>query len=561
MIDTIASKLRLSDLYAHIRQVTPISDIYVGILLSSFFINILALALPIFVLVVYGRIIPHHAMSTLWLMVIGVSTDLFLEAILKVCRSCVSSWSDARYEYFSLNKGVKQLLHSNLHDFEKSSPGVYLEKLNAIYSLKNFFGGQALLAIVDIPFAIIYLLLIAYLAGPLVLIPIFMLILFAWSVLVTSKTMSDEIEERYQVDDRRINYVISLLTGVHTVKSMAIENPMLRRYERLQEASSNSSYKVGLTSSVASVISNSAMQITTALVVAIGAYWVIMGHMSSGGLAACILLAGRALQPIGRSIEVLTRLQSIKLAESRLEEISNIPQEKGVSLPAFPEMQGKIEVKGLGFRYHHNMPWIFKDINLTIPEKSIIAIEGSNFSGKSTFLWLILNLYSPSLGEVFIDGHDISQYNANSLRESIAYLPQRGVLFNGTLLENLTMFRPELEEKAKAIAEDWGIASDIRKLAFGYETRIGKAVSEAISPGLRELIAIARAFVQEKEPKIILFDEATRYLDVESDMIMQKALKQYKGKCTIIIISSRPSMLAMADKNYAMADMALKEVN
>jgi ATP-binding cassette subfamily C protein LapB len=494
-------------------------------------------------------------------MIIGVGTALILETILKGCRSAVSSWSDARYEYFSLSKGVKQLLYSNLNDFEKSSPGVYLEKLNAIYSLKNFFGGQALLVIVDIPFAVLYLAVIAYLAGPLVLIPIVMLILFAWSILVTSKTMSDEIEERYQVDDRRINYVISLLTGVHTVKSMAIENPMLRRYERLQEASSNSSYQVGLSGSIASIISNSAMQITTALVVAIGAYWVINGHMSSGGLAACILLAGRALQPIGRAIEVLTRLQSIKLAENRLEELNKMPQEKSISLPTFPHIDGKIEIKGLSFRYHTNMPWIFKDINLSIPAKETIAIEGSNFSGKTTLLWMILNIYYPTQGHILIDGHDSADYNATSMREMIAYLPQRGVLFNGTLLENLTMFRPELADKAKAIAEEWGIASDIRKLAFGYETRIGKAVSEAISPGLRELIAIARAFVQEKEPRIILFDEATRYLDVESDNILQKALKQYKGRSTMVIISSRPSMLSMADRRYAMADMALREVS
>lgn len=560
MLQKIIDKLKLTELYAHIRSVTPANDIYVGILLSSFFINLLALALPIFVLVVYGRIIPHHAMNTLLLIIIGVSTALVLETILKVCRSLVSSWSDARYEYFSLTKGVQNILYSNLSDFEKTSPGVYLEKLNAIYALKSFFGGQALLAVVDIPFAVVYLAVITYLSGPLVLIPIVMLILFSWAILITSQELSEDIKERYLVDDRRINYVISLLTGVHTVKSMAIENPMLRRYERLQEASSNSSYKVGLTGSVATIVSNSAMQITTALVVAIGAYWVIMGNMTAGGLAACILLSGRALQPIARSIEVLTRLQSIKLAESRLEELNKIPQEKGLSLPKFPDIRGEIEIKNLGFRYYPNMPWIFRNVNLSIKERETISIEGSNVSGKSTFLWMILNMYAPNEGGILIDGNDISKFNANSLRESIAYLPQRGVLFNGTLLENLTMFRPELSEKAKVIAEEWGIAESIRKLAFGYDTRIGKAVSEAISPGLRELIAVARAFVRNKEPSIILFDEATRYLDVESDAIMQKALGKYKGKSTVIIISSRPSMLAMADKRYAMADMALQEL-
>lgn len=560
MLQSIVDKLKLTQLYEHVKSVTPSADIHIGILLSSFFINLLALALPIFVLVVYGRIIPHRSISTLILMVVGVSTALLLEAILKICRSYVSSWSDARYEYFSLTKGVQHLLHANLYDFELSSAGVYLEKLNAIYSLKNFFGGQALLALVDIPFAIVYLLFIAYLAGPLVIIPIIMLVLFAWAILVTSRTLSGYIEDRYQVDDRRINYVISLLTGMHTVKSMAIENAMLRRYERLQKSSSHSSYKVGLQSSVATIISNSAIQITTALVVAIGAYWVILGHLSAGGLAACILLAGRALQPVGRAIEVLTRIQSIKLAESRLEELNKIPEEKSLSCPDFPEMQGSIEIRNLNFRYGKDSPWVFKEVSLNIKAKEIVAIEGANVSGKSTFLWLLLNMFTPEQGEILMDGLNIAQYNPVSLRKSIAYLPQRGVLFNGSILDNLTMFRPDLVDKARMISEEWGIDKSIRKLAFGYETRIGKSVSESISPGLRELIAIARPFVEYKDPSLILFDEATRYLDVESDLIIQKALKTFQGKSTIVIISSRPSMLALAQKRYAMSEMRLQEV-
>lgn len=560
MLQAIVDKLRLTQLYEHVKSVTPPSDIQMGILVSSFFINLLALALPIFVLVVYGRIIPHHANNTLILMVIGVATALILETILKVCRSWVSSWSDARYEYFSLTQGVRHLLYSNLYDFEKSSPGVYLEKLNSIYALKNFFGGQALLAIVDIPFTVVFLFFIGYLAGPLVLIPVVMLMLFVWAILYTSKILSDHIEERYLVDDRRINYVISLLTGMHTVKSMAIENPMLRRYERLQKSSSDSSYKVGLAGSVATIISNSAIQITTVLVVAAGAYWVIAGHLTAGGLAACILLAGRALQPIGRAIEVLTRLQSIRLAEERVEELNKMPQEKGLMLPDFPVMKGAVVIKDLSFRYAKDKPWILKDINLNIREKETIAIEGSNFSGKSTFLWLLLNMFNPETGEILIDGLDIQEFNPISIRKSIAYLPQRGVLFNGSILDNLTMFRPELFDKARDIAEEWGIADDIRKLAYGYETKIGRAVSESISPGLRELITIARPFIDVQEPSIILFDEATRYLDVESDNIMQNALKRYKDKSTIVIISSRPSMLSLADRRYVMSDMALREV-
>lgn len=560
MLQKIVDKVGLTDLYSHIRSVTPTTDIYVGILLASFFINLLGLALPIFVLVVYQRIIPHHGYSTLALMVVGVIIALILEAILKICRSWVSAWSDARYEYMSLKKGINNVFHSNIEDFEKTGAAVYLEQLNAVYSLKNFFGGQALLSIVDIPFVILYLVVIAYLAGPLVLIPIAMLILFAWAVISTSQTLSKELEARYKADDRRISYVVSILKGIHTIKSMAIENPMLRRYEKLQATSSAASYNVGLTGAVATTISNSAMQVTTASVVAIGAYWVIMGHLSVGGLAACILLAARTLQPIGRAIEVLTRLQGIKLAENRLETLTEMPLERGLDFPVFPSMNGAIEIKDLGFRYAEDKPWIFKGITLSIREKEIIAIEGGNFAGKSTFLWMLLGMFYPEQGKILIDGSDISKFNPISIRESVAYLPQRGVLFNGNILENLTMFRPELSEKAKMIAEEWGIAADIRKLPGGYDTRVGKTTSEHLSPGLRELIAIARPFVSVNTPKIILFDEANRYLDLESDAIVQQALMKYKDKSTMIIISSRPSMLSMADRRFAMSDMALQEV-
>lgn len=555
--DNDISLLKKNRIFDRLKSVTPPSDINIGMLVSTFFINLLGLVFPIAILLIYSRVIRHASYNTLLILSMGVFIAISIDTLLRMCRNWISSWSDARFEHLASAQAVKHILHAKVNDYEQLGPGVYLEHLNSIHVLKNFFGGQAIITLIDLPFVFIYLAFILYIAGTLVLIPIIMLVLFGWGTYLSSQQLSVQLKARHTAEDKRFSYIISILTGIHTIKSMAIETPMFRRYERLQQASININYKLGLTGNIASIISNLARQTTIALVVGIGALLVISHNLSIGSLAACIILAGRILQPIARTIDVWTRLQDIKIAEEHLETLSKIPLETSKILPIFPTINGSIQIENLNFGYKDTT--LFKNLNLTVNTNEVIGIKGSNQSGKSTFLWLLTGVMRPTSGRVLIDNLDIAEYDPKSVRKQIAYLPQVGVLFNGTILDNITMFRPALNEVAYNITQELGLSALLKKLPKGFDTLIGKYTVEALTPGVKQVICIARALLED--PKIILFDEANRYMDIDLDEHLKVLLEKYKGTKTIITVSNRPSLLKLADRIYTLQDKELRSIS
>jgi ATP-binding cassette subfamily C protein LapB len=555
--DNDSNLLKRHSVLGRLKLVTPSFDINMGILTSTFFINLLGLVFPIAILLIYSRVIRHASYNTLLVLSVGVVVAVTLDVILRMCRNWISSWSDARFEHLASAQAVKHILNAKINDYEQLGPGVYLEYINSIHVLKNFFGGQAVITLIDLPFVFIYLAFILYIAGVLVLIPITMLALFAWGTYLSSQTLSNQLKERHQAEDKRMSYIISVLTGIHTIKSMALETPMLRRYERLQQSSTNANYKLGLTGNIASIISNLARQSTIVLIVGIGALLVISHDLSIGGLAACIILAGRTLQPIARTIDVWTRLQDIKLAEEHLELLSKVPVENDKTLPSFSLIHGKIQLDNLSFGYKDNL--LFKNLNLVVNANELIGIQGDNQTGKSTLLWLITSVMRPTSGRILIDNSDISEYAPQSIRKKIAYLPQMGVLFNGTVLENITMYRPALNETAYRISESLGLSTLIKKLPKGFDTLVGKYTVEALTPGVKQVICIARALIED--PKIILFDEANGYMDIDLDEHLKMVLEKYKGEKTIIAVSNRPSLLKLADRVYRLEDKELRNIS
>lgn len=557
MIKTKENLLKTKSLLDKLRATTPDSDIFIGLILATFFVNILGFALPIAIRITYDLIIPYHAVQTLMVMSMGIVIAILLESLLRICRNYVSAWADARFEHLASIQALRHILEAKLSYYEKVGPAVYLDYLNSIHLLKNFFGGQAIVSLLDLPFVLLYLLFIFYLAGSLVTIPVIMLFIFAWLTYHYSQQMRVELDKKHQVDDKRINFIISVLTGIHTIKSMATEIPMKRRYERLQQNTSNTNYDFSLSMNKATVLASFARQSTLILVIAIGAIAVMKSNLSIGGLAACIILAGRILQPISHAIDVWSRLQDIKLAEERLEKLAQLPKENTIELPSFSTIKGDIELKNLSFRYNENLE-LFKDLNIQIKSGEFVSIKGDNLSGKSTLLWLMTGIITPSHGKILIDHKDIANFDSKTIRKQIAYLPQEGFLFNGTILENITMFRPELKDKAKIICDKLGLTNTIQRLPKGFDTAVGKYAVEALTPGLRQTVCIARGLIEE--PKVILFDEANRHLDFEQDGRLKNLLIGYKHHATIILISSRPSLLELADTSYILQDKTLRKI-
>lgn len=523
------------------------------LMLASLFINLLSLAMPLTLLQVYDRIIPNSASGTLILLVVGIGTALLLECMLRLGRSYVSGWMGARFEHMAGCAALERLLSTNIVDFEREGSGAHLERFSSLNSLKEFYAGQAVLALCDLPFAIVFLAAISWLAGWLVLVPIALILLFALSALLVGRKLRKAIESRTMADDRRFNFIIEVLTGIHTVKSMAMEEQMMRRYERLQEHCAEGNYDVARASTGAVSVGSLFSQLTMFMVVGFGSLLVIDGQLTVGGLAACTMLAGRAMQPLQKAVGVWTRFQSIRIARERLSKIFAMRPEAPAGLPKLPPVRGTVELENITFSYGKNrdgeqLPDIFRDVSLRIEPGETVGICGGNASGKTTLLYMMMGALKPIQGRVLIDGQDLSGFDPISIRAQIAYLPQSGLLFNGTILENVTMFREELAPVALDMARLLGLDSVVAHMPLGYDTKIGDGVGDALPRGIRQRIAIARALVDK--PRILLFDEANTAMDGAGDAMLRHLLERLKGQVTLVLVTPRPSLLNLADRLF-----------
>jgi ATP-binding cassette, subfamily C, bacterial LapB len=523
---------------------------------SSLFLNILGLALPMSLLQVYDRILPNKSTGTMVLLLSSVLVALLLESVLSYCRSWVTGWVGAKFEHKAGCTGFERLLTTSLTAFENDGSGIHLERMNSLGTVRDFYGGQAVLTMLDLPFAALYLSLVAIMGGWLVLVPITLLLAFALTAGKIGIRLRTAIEHRMVADDRRFNFLIEVLGGIHSVKAMSMEAQMARRYERLQESCAHSNYEVALESANALGVSSFFSQATMVAVAACGALIVIDGNMTTGGLAACSMLSGRAMAPLQKALGVWTRFQTFLLSRKRIEELFALPAEAAPDAPKMPEIKGRMTMEQVSFRYSDKMPWIIQDADIDIGEGECVAICGGNGSGKSTLLALMQGALKPSTGNIRVDGQEISSFDPQTVREQIAYLPQQGVLFQGTIVENMTLFRPNLDEVAVEMAGLLGLDEVVASMAYGFDTPVGDGAYDSLPRGIKQRIAIARALVNN--PRCVLFDEANTAIDTAGDNYLRVWLERARGKRTLVLVTHRPSLVKLADRVYDLVGGRLK---
>jgi ATP-binding cassette subfamily C protein LapB len=525
------------------------------LLVASALINLLSLVLPLALLQVYDRILPTTAENTLALLVIGVLVALFLETLLRMARDTLTGWHGAQMEHRLGCAAVTHLLRAEQSAFERDGAGVHLQRLNAVGALREFYSGHVMILACDLPFALLYLAAVAYLGGPLVAAPVTLMAVFAVAAVLVGGRLRHALGARMQADDRRFNFTIEVLRGVHTIKAMAMESQMLRRYERLQEASAAAQGDAAKLSGSALALGALFTQINLFTVVGLGALLVVNGELTVGGLAACTMLSGRSMEPLRKAVGVWTRFQRVRLARGRLDELFSLAGERETRLPDLPAIRGEIELDNVSFRFPGKDRDVLSDVSLSIAPGDCVAITGGNASGKTTLLHLMLGLQRPTAGRIRIDGQDPGTVEPESIRRQIAYLPQVVTLFDGTIEDNITMFRRELADKAQAVADFLGLDDLVARMPLGYATRVGFGCDETLPRGIRQQIGLARALMDA--PNVILFDEANLSLDRRGDGRLLSALARLLDGRTVVLVTHRPSYLALADRVYELRDGTL----
>lgn len=522
-------------------------------------INILSLAVPLALMQVYDRIIPANSVDTLIWLVAGATVALLLEGIIRVCRGVMSAWIGSRFEHLVGCEIVDRVLNCRINEFEKSGLGVHLDRLNAVGTLRGFYGGQVFQAILDLPFAALFLGAIWMLAGTLVFVPLVVLVLFVYSVLIAKNRFEISRRQQITLNDRRYNFVFELLTGIHLLKAQAIEEQMLRRHERLQASTSEANMNVSRWGSLPSSLGNGFAQLAVFGVVVMGGLSVIDGELTLGGLAACTLLAGRSVQPVQGVANFWLRFSNAEIARSQLAELTSLKRDKPEGAPPFPgDVDGFIEFKNVSFRYLENQQPVLENTSLAIEARTTVGILGLSSSGTTTLSHLIMGALQPDKGGIFIDDYDVSEWDNSNLSGRIEYISNYSTIFNGTILENISMFRPDKEAIALEVADMLEMDGMVAMLPQGYESKVDAQSANFMPRGLIQRIGIARALVDR--PRILIFDKTEASMDRESEAVFHRLLKRLHGVSTNIIISNNQNTLFMADSFYKLTDGNLQPI-
>lgn len=527
------------------------------LVLSSLVINLLALAMPIMMLQTYDRIIPLHGQGTLKILIFGVTTAIFLEMILRMARSFLTSWSGAVFEHKTGCEALKHILNSSMQEFEKQGSGAYLQKMSSISRLRSFYSGQALLTIIDLPFIIIFLYLINYIAGNLVYVPLCLFVTFCLLAWFVGYRLRKQVHEQDFSNKIRYNFIIETLSGIHALKSLGLEKFFLRRNDRLQSRISQAHYQVALTNNIALNCGMLFSQVMTVAVVSFGAIKVINGDMGTGGLAACILLSGRIMQPVQRTLSLWTRFQSFFIDQQELKDIFCLPLlQFGDSAISIDSLES-LRFENTSFGFNQEKPPLIQNLDLELRPGNSLAISGLPGCGKTSILHLITGLVEPTTGTVLINELKPHQINPSLLKKQVGYLPEKGTIFYGTIKENLTFFGSINEKDAMTAANFLGINDAVSLLPEGYNTLLTDNVTDPIPPGLKQRIAIAR--VLANKPRIILFDNADRGLDKNGYNLVFLLLGRLKPRTILIIISDDRNILRLADQEYFIHNSSLQE--
>ncbi|HMV53539.1 MAG TPA: type I secretion system permease/ATPase [Rhodocyclaceae bacterium] len=521
--------------------------VYRDVLGAALLINLFALAVPLFTMNVYDRVVPNRALETLWVLAIGVGVVLIADVVLRMLRGYFVDLASARVDLQLSALIMERVLGMRMEE-RPASVGSFAANLRSFESVRDFITSATVTALIDLPFAVIFLLVTAWIAWPLILPPLAGILIVAAYAFVIQHRMHELSETTYRAAAQRNATLVESLTGLETIKAHGAEAQMQSRWETSAAFLSRVSNQTRILSASAVNGASTVQQLVSVAVVLLGVYLIAENQLSMGGLIACSMLASRALAPLGQLVGLLMQYQTARTSLESLDKTMNNPVERppGANFIQRRELRGDIEFKDVSFSYPNRQDSALRNVSFRIAAGEKVALIGRVGSGKTTVEKLILGLYRPTSGAVLLDGIDVRQLDPADMRRNVGYVGQDATLFFGTLRDNIVLGQPQFDDAAVvAAAEIAGLGEFVNAHPQGFDMLIGER-GESLSGGQRQSVAVARAVLGNAP--ILLLDEPTSAMDFSTEERIKDNLKRYAAGKSVVLVTHRTSLLDMVDR-------------
>lgn len=526
--------------------------LYRDVVAAALLINVFALVMPLFTMNVYDRVVPNNAVDTLWMMALGVLLVIGMDFAIRVLRGHFIDLAGARIDV-QLSSSIMERVLGMRMEGKPASVGSFASNLRAFESVRDFIASATVSALIDFPFALIFVFAIIWIAWPLALIPLIGIMIGVIYAFVVQHKMHELSETTYRASAMRNAALIESLTALETIKTQCAEGAVQQKWESTTAFLARVNAQSRMLSATAMNGAAAIQQTVNVVLVVGGVYLIHAGYLSMGGLIAVTMLGGRAIMPLGQAVGLLMQYQNARTALESLEKLMSDPVERGDDeFIHRPELNGDIEFRDVSFSYPGQAEPALKNVSFSIRAGEKVVVIGRTGSGKSTLQRLILGLYKPTDGVIRIDGIDQRQLDPADLRRNIGFVGQDATLFYGTLRENISIGAPYADDSAVVhAAELAGLSQFVNRHPQGFDMLIGER-GESLSGGQRQEVAIARAVLMD--PPILLMDEPSSAMDFSTEHQFKLRLRQYAAHKTLVIVTHRTSLLELADRIIVVDD-------
>ena len=522
-------------------------DIFISVIVASILINLFILATPMFTMNVYDKVVPNDAIATLWVLATGILVVYTFDTILRIVRNYMLEIAGKKGDIIMSTIFFAQTLNLKMDQWPKSV-GSFASQLREFESIRNFFTASTIATLVDLPFAIIFLLVIFYIGGPMVAVPLLTISIILIYSAILIKPIKQSIEATFEANANKNAHLIETLHSIQTIKTLGATSYSQWVWEESSSVIANNSMRARTLSTSISVVTNLLVQMNTVGLIVFGIYRISDLELSLGGLIATVMLSSRAVAPMGQIASLITSFEQTRTAYQSLNELmkKEVERPEGKTFVRRPKFEGSITFKNVSFSYPEAVKTSLSDISFHVNPGEHVGVIGKIGSGKTSLIKLIVGLFDASEGSISIDNIDINQIDPADQRHHIGYLSQEVELFRGSIRDNLAYKDLQVnDEQLIQAAKISGVDLFVNRLPQGFDTEVGEQ-GGFLSGGQRQSIALGRSILLN-EP-ILLLDEPTNSFDNTTESVVKKRLYEYTRDKTLILVTHKAPMLDLVER-------------